>query len=222
MPNRKSSRPTEDVETDGRANQKRRTRQALIDAALAFRDEGRNPTFAEVAERALVSRATAYRYFSSVEALVSESATERGWPPLDRVWRSGDNPADGIACAAREMMKLLLDDEVGLHMMERSFMAVWLENDPSVRPRRPGRRMKYIEPIVGSLKGELPPAARKRLVHALSMVMGTEAALAVRDIGGASIDEALTAAAWAAQALVNQACAEAAEARRKRADGKTD
>ncbi|RDJ99054.1 TetR/AcrR family transcriptional regulator [Paraburkholderia lacunae] len=221
MPNRKSSRRADDVETDGRANQKRRTRQALIDAALALRDEGRNPTFAEVAERALVSRATAYRYFSSVEALVSETATERGMLPLERFWRSGDNPAEGISRAAREMMKLLLDDEVGLHMMERSFMAVWLENDPSVRPPRPGRRMKYIEPIVESLKGELAPSARRRLAHALSMVMGSEAALAVRDIGGASVDEALTAAAWAAQALVSQACAETAEARRKRAAART-
>lgn len=221
MPNRKSSSNAEGLETDGRANQKRRTRQALIDAALSLRDEGRNPTFAEVAERALVSRATAYRYFSSVEALLSETATERGLLPLERIWRAGDNPAEGIARAAREMMKLLLDDEVGLHVMERSFMAVWLENDPSARPPRPGRRMKYIEPIVESLKGELAPSARRRLAHALSMVMGSEAALAVRDIGGASVDEAITAAAWAAQALVNQACAESAEARRKRAAMRT-
>lgn len=218
MPNGKSSRGADDVETDGRVNQKRRTRQALIDAALAFRDEGRNPTFAEVAERALVSRATAYRYFASVEALISETATERGLRPLEAFWRSGDDPADGISRAAREMMKLLLDDEVALHVMERSFMAVWLENDPSARPLRPGRRMKYIEPIVDSLKGELASLARKRLAHALSMVMGSEAALAVRDIGGASLDEAITAAAWAAQALVNQACA---DARRKRAEART-
>lgn len=218
MPNGKSSRGADDVETDGRANQKRRTRQALIDAALAFRDEGRNPTFAEVAERALVSRATAYRYFSSVEALISETATERGLQPLECFWRTGDDPADGISRAAREMMKLLLDDEVALHVMERSFMAVWLENDPSARPPRPGRRMKYIEPIVESLKDELAPLARKRLALALSMVMGSEAALAVRDIGGASLDEAITAAAWAAQALVNQACA---DARRKPAEART-
>lgn len=222
MFNKKSSRRPDDVKTEGRANQKRRTRQALIDAALAFRDEGRNPTFAEVAERALVSRATAYRYFSSVEALISETATERGLLPLERIWRSGDDPADGIARAAREMMKLLLDDEVGLHMMERSFMAVWLENDPGARPPRPGRRMKYIEPIVESLKSELAPSARRRLAHALSMVMGSEAALAIRDIGSASVDEAITAAAWAAQALVNQACAEAAEARRRRAETRTE
>jgi len=85
MTNRKSSRraDTDDqAEAGGRANQKRRTRQALIDATLALRDEGRNPTFAEAAERALVSRATAYRYFSSIEALISETATESRLLPL--------------------------------------------------------------------------------------------------------------------------------------------
>jgi hypothetical protein len=81
--------------------------------------------------------------------------------------------------------------------------------------------MKYIEPIVESLKEELAPAARRRLMHALSMVMGTEAALAVRDIGGATVDEAISAAAWAAQALVNQARAEAEEARQKRTAART-
>lgn len=222
MPIKKSIRGADGAETDGRANQKRRTRQALIDAALALRDEGHNPNFAEIAERALVSRATAYRYFSSVEALVSETATERGLPPLESVWRAGDNAAEGIARAAREMMKVLLEDEAGLHLMERSFMAVWLENDPSMRPLRPGRRMKYIEPVVESLKGELSATARRRLVHALSMVMGTEAALAARDIGGASTEEAVTAAGWAAQALVSQACADAAEGRRKRAPARTN
>lgn len=216
MSHPKSSNRANNVEGDGRANQKRRTRQALIDAALAMRDEGLNPAFADVAERAQVSRATAYRYFSSVEALLSETVTERGLLPLERLWHPGDDAAEGIARAAHEMMKVLLADEVGLHMMERSFMAVWLDNAPNMRPRRPGRRMKYIEPIVESLKGELTPSARKRLAHALSMVMGSEAALAIRDIGGASTDEALAAVAWAAQALVNQARAEAAAARSKR------
>lgn len=213
MPGRKSSPPAhgDQVEAGGRANQKRRTRQALINAAMAFRDEGRNPSFAEIAERALVSRATAYRYFSSLEALISETATERGMLPLERFWCPGDDPADGISRAAREMMKLMLNDEVGLHVMERSFMAVWIDNDPGARPLRPGRRMKYIEPIVESLKGELSASARKRLAHALSMVMGSEAALAIRDIGGASVDEALGAAAWAAQALMKQARIDAAE-----------
>ena len=117
MPTSKSSPPQRDTDPEGRANQKRRTRQALIDAAFALRDEGHNPTFAEVAERALVSRATAYRYFSSVEALISETAADRGMKPLEHFWQPGDDPEEGIGRAASEVNKLLIDDEVGLHVM---------------------------------------------------------------------------------------------------------
>ncbi|VVO47216.1 hypothetical protein PS850_00109 [Pseudomonas fluorescens] len=200
----------------GRVNQRLRTRQALIDAAVAMRDEGHNPTVAQVAERARVSRATAYRYFPSMEALISETAADREMQPLERLWRPGDDPVKGIGLAANALNTLLLDDEIGLHVMERSFMTVWLESE-SHEPLRPGRRMSYIEPIVDSLKDVLSPRARKRLKQALSIVMGTEALIAVRDISRASIEESLDAAAWAARALVRQALAEAEQARRKRA-----
>ena len=136
--------------------------------------------------------------------------------PLEHFWQPGDDPVEGIGRAANEVNKLLIDDEVGLHVMERSFMTVWLESGSHETPLRPGRRMGYIEPIVDSLKDVLTPAARKRLKQALSMVMGTEAVIAVRDISRASIDEALDAAAWAARSLVRQALAEAEQARRKR------
>ena len=199
----------------GRVNQRLRTRQALIDAAVAMRDEGHNPTVAQVAERARVSRATAYRYFPSMEALISETAADREMQPLERLWRPGDDPVKGIGLAANALNALLLDDEIGLHVMERSFMTVWLESE-SHEPLRPGRRMSYIDPIVDSLKDELTPRARKRLKQALSIVMGTEALIAVRDISRASIEESLDAAAWAARALVRQALAEAEQARRKR------
>jgi AcrR family transcriptional regulator len=91
MPISKSS-PSSGDGDQGRDNQKRRTRQALIDAAIALRDEGHNPTVAQVAERAMVSRATAYRYFPSTEALISETAADRDMTPLEQIWRPGDDP----------------------------------------------------------------------------------------------------------------------------------
>ncbi|MGF6514475.1 AcrR family transcriptional regulator [Pseudomonas sp. BT76 TE3572] len=199
----------------GRANQRGRTRQALIDAAAALREEGHNPTVAQVAERAMVSRATAYRYFPSTEALISETAADREMTPLEHIWRQGDDPVKGIGLAANALNKLLIDDEIGLHVMERSFMTVWLDSE-SHEPLRPGRRMSYIEPIVDSLKDVLSPRARKRLKQALSIVMGTEALIAVRDISRASVEESLDTAAWAARALVRQALTEEEQARRKR------
>ena len=216
MPIPKSSPSVRDGDSQGRSNQKLRTRQALIAAAIALRDEGHNPTVAQVAERAMVSRATAYRYFPSPEALISETAAERDIKPLEQIWRPGDDPVKGIGQAAQALNKVLIDDEIGLHVMERSFMTVWLENPSPQTPLRPGRRMSYIEPIVDSLKDVLSPRARKRLKQALSIVMGTEALIAVRDISRASVEESLDTASWAARALVRQALAEEEQARHKR------
>lgn len=216
MPTKKSIPPSGHDDPQGRVNQRLRTRKALIEAAIALRDEGQNPTVAQAAERARVSRATAYRYFPSIEALISETAADRDMQPLERFWRPGDDPVKGIGLAAKALNKLLIDDEIGLHVMERSFMTVWLENESHEMPLRPGRRMSYIEPIVDSLKDVLSPRARKRLKQALSIVMGTEALIAVRDVGGASIEESIGAATWAARALVSQALAEEEQARRKR------
>lgn len=215
MSNSKSSPSVSDGDTQGRANQRLRTRQALLDAAVALRDEGLNPTVAQVAERARVSRATAYRYFPSPEALISETAADRDMQPLEHLWQPGDDPVKGIGLAANALNKLLIEDEIGLHMMERSFMTVWLDSETH-EPLRPGRRMSYIAPIVDSLKDELSPRARKRLKQALSIVMGTEALIAVRDISQASIEESLDTAAWAARALMRQALEEDEQARRKR------
>ncbi|KKX61932.1 TetR/AcrR family transcriptional regulator [Pseudomonas putida] len=215
MSSAQSSPSVADGDSQGRVNQKLRTRQALIEAAIALRDEGQQPTVAQVAERAKVSRATAYRYFPTVEALISETAADRDMPPLERIWRPGDDPVKGMGLAANALNKLLIEDEIGLHVMERSFMTVWLENE-SHEPLRPGRRLSYIEPIVDSMKDVLAPKARKRLKQALSIVMGTEALIAVRDVSGASTEESLDASAWAARALVRQALAEAEKTRRKR------
>src|SRR5690606_29510510 len=56
-----------------RANQKLRTRKDLLEAAARLMREGRTPTFDEIAEAAMVSRATAYRYFPGLDALLVEA-----------------------------------------------------------------------------------------------------------------------------------------------------
>ena len=58
------------------SNAKRRTRKALLEAAAQLVRGGVKPSLEEVAEAALVSRATAYRYFPSVEALLREAALD--------------------------------------------------------------------------------------------------------------------------------------------------
>ncbi|WP_020652844.1 TetR/AcrR family transcriptional regulator [Massilia niastensis] len=194
----------------GRAGQKLRTYQALLDAALELTDAGQAPTLQDVASRAEVSRATVYRYFASVDALIHEAYFGRAAVPLEELVPPGTEPVAAIGRAAEALNRLLLDDEAGVHVVERAFMQMWLDSIPGERPSRVGRRMKYIDPIVDGLSDRLDAPARRRLRTALALTMGTEAVLAMRDVAGAPIKECIAASTWAAKTLVRQALADAA------------
>ena len=197
---------------NGRINQKRRTQQALLDAALSLRDAGLPLDMAAVAQRAMVSKATAYRYFNSPEALLAMAHFERQVPPLDAVFRPGDDPALALGRAARDINALLAADERALHQLELSSMQLWLEAADGDPPPRPGRRLRLIDPVLATLAPTLGDGATTRLRTALAMLMGAEAVIAARDVAGASVDDTLAAAEWAAEVLVRQALAEAAAA----------
>lgn len=193
----------------GRTNQKQRTYQALLDAALELSDAGQQPTLQDIAGKAMVSRATVYRYFPSADALLHEAYFGRAAVPLEDFVAPNTDPVEAIGRAAEVMNRLLLSDETGLHIVERAFMQIWLDNAFGDRPSRMARRMNYIEPIVERLTDRLGEAVRVRLRNALAMTMGTEAVLALRDVAGASMEDAIAASVWAAQSLVRQALDEA-------------
>src|ERR1700722_10103316 len=57
----------------GRKKQRQRTRADLLRAARKIVEQGGQPTVAEVADAAGISRATAYRYFSKPGDMVREA-----------------------------------------------------------------------------------------------------------------------------------------------------
>ena len=61
----------------GRIKQKLRTRKALVSAAWDLLRKGQQPTIEEVADKAMISRATAYRYFPNRERLLIEAVLSR-------------------------------------------------------------------------------------------------------------------------------------------------
>ena len=72
--------------TEGRRDrQKLRTRRALLAAAARFLSEGRQPTVAEVAEAAEISRATAYRYFPTQDSLLAEAPIDGAVPTPEKL-----------------------------------------------------------------------------------------------------------------------------------------
>src|SRR5215470_2548535 len=86
----------------GRTNQKLRTRRAIIEAAADLVRQNRAPTVAEAAERALVSRATAYRYFPTQQSLLIEVQADAAQLSPDEVLAGvGDDVAGRVETISR-------------------------------------------------------------------------------------------------------------------------
>ena len=83
-----------DETTNGRSRQRLRTRKDLLQSAARLVKQGRKPTLEEIAEEAMVSRATVYRYFSNVETILAEAELDVFMPGPDDLFR--DDPSTDV------------------------------------------------------------------------------------------------------------------------------
>jgi AcrR family transcriptional regulator len=199
----------------GRMNQKRRTRAALMTAAAEFVRRGETPTVAQVAEAALISKSTAYRYFPSQDALLAEALLEAvNRPDLEAVYaaaRTPDSAAARLDAVVRADHALVTKHEAAFRTFVRAMLAPRADN-PSAVPRRPGHRLRYLADAVAPLDDQLGAEQLQRLVMALAMCVGMESIMVMTDICGLTPPAAEAVKRWAAAALLQAALAEEATA----------
>jgi AcrR family transcriptional regulator len=194
-----------DAEVSGRTNQKRRTRKDLLDAAARLMKQGRKPTIEEIAEEALVSRATAYRYFPSVEALLVEASFDVAIPQAQELFRN-DATTDPVARVQRvdtALHDVILANETSLRMM----LVHSLQNaiGQTELPVRQNRRMSLIEAALKPAHDEFKPGTRDTLGHALALIIGTEAMIVAKDVLQLDDANARKVKRWAIRALIEAA-----------------
>ncbi|MEK7949265.1 TetR/AcrR family transcriptional regulator [Luteolibacter soli] len=187
------------------SNQELRTRKDLLLAAGRLLKQGVRPTMDEVAKEALISRATAYRYFKNVEALLLEVAVDEAVSDPAEVFardRSTD-PVARIDKAEASMHKMVFENEAEL----RLFLARSIGRDLSddALPQRQNRRLPLIEAALEPARARFSDAEYEKLCIALAMIFGTESMIVARDV--LRIDErtARKAKSWAVKALVQAA-----------------
>lgn len=189
-----------------RDRQKARTRRDLVEAARALLAAGQIPTIRDVADAAEVSRRTAYRYFVSVEQLVTEALLEGLRTEVEHEIDAGPVDEDmprRVGRLVQAMHDVTRTHERLLRQMVR-FTIGRGQIAPGVPPR-PSRRLEYIEQALAPMRDEISPARFDRLVHATAMVIGIEARIVLQDICGLDDQQALETERWAAQALLSAA-----------------
>jgi len=196
----------------GRTRQKLRTRKELLTTATGLIAAGHWPTVAEVADKAKVSRRTAYRYFPTQAKLMVEAALDGVRPAMEQALAKMPDGLDAPDMASRldtlvrSMQQLAIEHE----SLRRTMIELTGQEAPtSQHPRRGSRRVEWIEVAAKPLRPELTRAAYERLVSALSLITGIEALIVLRDIRGLSDSQAVRVSQWMARAVLHETLREA-------------
>lgn len=175
-------------EATGRTHQKARTRAALVAATRELLAEGITPTVEQAADRAQISRTTAYRYFANQRTLLIAT-----YPELDaRSLLDADAPADPTArleAVTERITRQVVEHEPEL----RAMLRLSLETPPPDRealPLRQGRAIAWIEDALAPLHGRMPANDVHRLALAIRATIGIEVLVWLTDIAGLSRQEA--------------------------------
>jgi AcrR family transcriptional regulator len=193
--------------TSGRIRQKKRTRSALIAAAAELVREGQAPSVPDAAERAGISRATAYRYFPSQDALELEAASailaaEPGAAsPIGDIQTfetpasSPDDCVNAVEKLESAVSETFWRDEPQIRLVLKSQLDLWLamKRERHVTMRRPARAMPGLDAALAPLKARLPSADYEILSGALALVTSSEAIVALLDSSGIRDPDKLSA-----------------------------
>jgi AcrR family transcriptional regulator len=201
----------------GRERQKGRTRKALLAAAVELIAAGQTPSITEVADAAEISRRTAYRYFPTQEQLLVEAALEGLRPAImDAVERPDAEKPDDVEARLDRAVLALQRGAVANEQLLRTMIRLTVSRPPSAddtsggEPRRGYRRIEWIELALAPVRKELGKKRYERLVSALTVCLGIDALIVLRDLRALTDAEAEAVSLWTARALLRASLAEKA------------
>ncbi len=192
----------------GRINQKERTREALLAAAVALIRQGKQPTVEEAADFARISKRTAYRYFVSQAHLLADASLEALRPAMGeaigKAVETGTAP-ERLAALAAAMNALAVANEPALRIMMRAALDRGLTGEGASPRQRGQRRLDWVETALAPVAGKLTKPNHDRLVAALVVCLGVDALIVLRDICSLDPDQVLAVMVWSAQSLLEAA-----------------
>jgi AcrR family transcriptional regulator len=194
-----------------RTDQKHRTRQDLLQAAKRLMKAGRVPKLVEVAAEAMVSRATAYRYFSSDEALLTEAALDARAPMPDEIF-AGDpstDPEERLLRANAALREMVWGNQTQFRLfLARELEQAATANEGPAERVRQNRRLRLIEAALAPVRDRFNDEVYGRLCAALALVFGTESMVVFRDVLRMDDSAAWDVESWVLRVLTRAALAE--------------
>jgi hypothetical protein len=171
----------------------------------------------EAAERALVSLATAYRYFRTAEELWADAAIFgiRNIIDPDEVAAAieacGDDVEARVVRMAEMQQGALLERQFFARQSAKTSLDRWFAQqgtEDADRATRPAERMRWIELALEPLRSTLHDREVDSIAEALGLIIGAEAVVSALDALHLSADAAKERAVVTARWIVRAALAE--------------
>lgn len=169
---------------------------------------GRTPTVADVADEAGVGRTTAYRYFPTPESLLAEAVLSLVGEPEDRTLyeRFAQTPdieerIDAVITTSEESIS---EHAAEYRAMLRLSLAPGAEGN-RLDLERPAYRRKWLTDALAPLRTSLRKEEFGYVVSALSLCIGIEATITLRDVCRLDEDSAIAVKRRAAKAILREA-----------------
>ena len=192
----------------GRPQQRLRTRKDLLQAAARLMRKGGQPGLEDVAAEAMVSRATAYRYFPDAGALLAEASLDVEVPDADTLFGNDPtlDPVARLEMVDTAMHDAVTENETQMRRMLAHAVTRVLDASPDDgTPPRQNRRLPLIDAALAPARAQFAPAAMRRLEHALALILGTEGVIVGKDVLRIDDAELRRVKRWAIRALVEAA-----------------
>lgn len=193
----------------GRTGQKRRTHEALVDAARRELASGNAVTVESVAARAGISRTTAYRYFSNHRELVAAAH-----PQIDMTSLLPDagvvDPVERLDAVMRAFIHdvtLAWEPQLraALHLALAPGQGRGESATPDATALRGGRGIAWILDALGPMHTTHPDVDLELLARSIRSASGIEALVWLTDVGGLTREAAARVMHSSAMAILRDA-----------------
>lgn len=163
----------------GRRNQKLKTRDRILECTQEIIGTKKEFTLEDVAKHANISRATIYRYYSSIEVLAAEAILDLNTKSSEEIIEEVKNLdlKQAILAIQEYYNDLTIDHEAGF----RKYMSVVLNAEQGMKMRG-ARRRKTLLMLLQERRKDMSLEEMEKLANLATVLMGIEPFVVTKDV----------------------------------------
>lgn len=163
----------------GRRNQKLKTRDRILECTQEIIGTKKEFTLEDVAKHANISRATIYRYYSSIEILAAEAILDLNTKSSEEIIEEVKNLdlKQAILAIQEYYNDLTIDHEAGF----RKYMSVVLNAEQGMKMRG-ARRRKTLLMLLQERRKDMSLEEMEKLANLATVLMGIEPFVVTKDV----------------------------------------